>query len=411
MLLKMAWRNLWRRKRRTLITSITIAIGLWVAISFSGIADYSYTKMINTSASMGFGHVSIEPVGYINSPTIEKRIHSSDETLKKLLETEGVSRAYVKIVGQGMVSTATRTVGGIIIGADPTREKPEDNLFIRAITEGKMFADADASEVVVGKRLAEKLNLKIGKKLIYTSTDIHGEIVSDMARVCAIFRTGDEGVDSGTILLPIGKLRKTLHFAPQDATVISVFISDQRYAEKMRDKLKTVFNSRNTEIFSWQETQRELAGAIALDGAIDKMFQVFVWLLVATGILDAMLMSVLERRHEMGVMMAVGMPPSTLFFLLMVESFFTAIFGFAIAIIINTPWYWFMNLRGIDLSSMVPEGYGVSGVIMEPTVKIMLYGGTVVWIVITFFSLAIVAGLYPAFKASRVPPVESMKIY
>jgi len=409
MILTMAWRNLWRRKRRTLITSSTVAIGLWVAMSFAGIADYSYTKMINTSASMGYGHVSVEPADYINSPTFNKRIADAEGLRDEIMKTEGITHASIKIIGQGMFGTATKAVGGLMLGIDPSRERPTENLFLRSIVEGTPFNNADSREVVVGKKLAEKLNLKIGKKLVYTATDATGNIVSEMARVSAIFKTGEETVDGSTILLPINQLRRTLHYGPRDATLISIFIDDQRQAPRIRTMLQKKLNPAGIDIWTWRETQHELAGTIALDRTLHNLFQLFVWLLVAAGILDAILMSVLERKREMGVMMAIGMSPGALFRLVIIESFLTALLGLGIGILINTPWYWYMSTTGIDLSSMVPEGYGAGGVLVDPVIKIRIYKESVAITTVSFFSLTLLAGLYPAFKASRVPPVESMK--
>ncbi|MBI3581998.1 MAG: ABC transporter permease [Nitrospinae bacterium] len=410
MLIRMAWRNLWRRKRRTLITCMTVAIGLWVASTTLGIHDYSDLKMVNTSASMGFGHVSVEPLGYLNKPGFDKSFRAGVEMTAAILATPGVKGASPKIIGPGMIGTASKTVGGMLMGVDPAAEKPERNVFIRAIIEGSPFTASGASEVVIGRRLAERLNLKIGKKLVYTATDAKGEIVSDIARVRAIFKTGDENVDGGTILLPIGKLRGTLHFGPDDATVVSVHVGDERDADGVAADLKVRVGAPGVEVRTWRDTQPDLAGTIAMDKSFHRLFNTFIWLLVATGILDAMLMSVLERKHEMGLMMAVGTSPRTLFLLVLAESFLTAIVGLGIAIVMNLPWYWFMTTKGIDLSAMVPEGYGVSGVVVDPVIRMVLFKESVVRIVVTFFSLTLVAGLYPAFKAARVPPVETMKI-
>jgi len=409
MLIKMAWRNLWRRKRRTLISSLTVAIGLWVAISMLGISDYSFVNMVNTSASMGFGHVTVEPTGYMNNPGFNKRIKAGRDVTVRILAEPGVTAAVPKIIGPGMIGTASKTVGGVIMGVDPARERPKDNVFFRAIVEGRVFSQPGANEVVIGRRMAERLNLKIGKKLVYTVTDINGDIVSDMARVCAIFKTGDDSVDGGTILLPINKLRATLHFGPEDATLVSVLLADQREAEATSKNLRVKIGAPGVDVRWWSETQPEIAGAITMDRAFHQLYQSVVWLLVATGILDTMLMSVLERKREMGLMMAVGGSPTSLFLLVLTESLLTALTGLVIAILINSPWYFFMTHHGIDLTSMVPEGYGVSGVVVDPVIKMTLFKESVVRILVTFLSLAIIAGLYPAYKASRVPPVESMK--
>ncbi len=405
----MAWRNIMRRRRRTLITAATVAGGLLISLTFTGTADWSYANMIDTSAKMGYGHVTVAPRDYFESPTINKRIHNCDAIRETVLRDGGVVDAVVRIFGQGMFATASKSVGGTMIGIDPAHDSAQRNVFISALKEGKLFTGADDPEVVIGMKLAEKLNLHIGKKLIYTSADINGEIFSGMARVGGIFRTGAETVDGGVILLPIDRLRHALHYGPQDATLIAAFIDDQRRAPEISSRLATRLRLKNAEILPWPQTQAELAGLISIDHASNVLYQFFVGLLVAAGILDTILMSVLERKHEFGVMLAVGMDPKKLFLLVLAESFYIGVLGLVIGGLIAVPWYWFMHQTGIDLASYIPEGYDAGGVPLETVLKMRLYWESLVVIMAGVFSLTLAAGLYPAWKASRIPPVESMR--
>ncbi len=405
----MAWRNIMRRKRRTLITAASVASGFLIALTFTGTADWSYTNMIDTSAKMGYGHVTVSPEGYFESPTVEKRIHGSAAIRDAVLRGGGVDDAVIRIFGQGMFATAAKSVGGTLIGIDPAHDSAERNVFINALNEGRLFTGADDPEVVIGKKLAEKLNLRIGKKLVYTSADVNGEIFSGMARVGGIFRTGVDAVDGGVILLPIDRLRHALHYDPQDATLIAVFIGDQRRAPETSGRLAAHLRLQGAEVLPWRQTQAELAGLISIDRAIGVLFQFFVGLLVAAGILDTTLMSVLERKHEFGVMLAVGMAPKNLFLLVLTESFYIGVLGLAIGGLIAIPWYWFMYHTGIDLRGYIPEGYDAGGVPMELALKMRLYWERIAAITAGVFLLTLAAGLYPAWKASRIPPMESIR--
>ena len=406
---KIAWRNLRRRKRRTLITGISIGFGVMLAVTFTGTGDYGYTNMINTGAIMGLGHVTIEPHGYNQTPSLDKRLRKTGQIRERVLAMPGVNDAVVRIMGQAMFASARKTIGGVFMGIDPAQESPEQNLLIRSLVQGELFSGKDSRGVVVGSKMAQKLNLRIGKKLVYTTTDVSGEIVSEIARVTGIFKTGVNEVDGGTVLLPINSVRATLHYDAQDATLLAVIINDQRYAERMRDKISLSEADPQIEVLSWQQTQVELAGIITMDRSGNYISQFLIGLLIAAGILNTLLMSVLERTREFGVMMAVGMSPRTLFMLVVVESLWLAIIGIVIGIIITAPWYAYLYYVGLDFSGAIGEDYSAGGILVDPLIRIRLYKESIIAILTGVFSLTLLAGLYPAWRAGRIPPVESLK--
>ena len=406
---KIAWRNLWRRKRRTLITGISIGFGVMLAVTFTGTGDYGYTNMINSSATMGLGHVTIGPQGYNQTPSLDKRLRNTGQLRDRVLAMSGVDDAIVRIMGQAMFASASKTIGGMFMGIDPAQESPQQNLLIRSLVQGKVFSGTDGRGVVVGNKMAKKLNLRIGKKLVYTTTDVNGEIVSEIARVTGIFKTGVNEVDGGMVLLPISSVRATLNYDAQDATLVAVIINDQRDAEGMRDRISLAQSDPRIEVLSWQQTQAELAGLITLDRGGNYISQFLIGLLIAAGILNTLLMSVLERTREFGVMMAVGMSPKTLFRLVVVESLWLAIIGIVIGIIITAPWYAYLHYVGLDFSGALGEDYSAAGILVDPLIRIRLYKESIIAILTGVFSLTLLAGLYPAWRAGRIPPVESLK--
>ncbi len=406
---KMAWRNLWRRKRRTLITGFSIGFGVLLSVTFTGTGDYGYTNMINAGASMGFGHVTIEPRGYNQTPALDKRLLKTEQIREQVLTMPGISDAVVRIMGQAMFASASKTVGGMFMAVDPAQESTEQNLLLRSLVQGQLFPQADGRGVVIGNKMAEKLNLRIGKKLVYTTTDVSGEIVSEIARVTGIFKTGVIEVDGAMVLLPINSVRTTLHYDSQDATLVSVIINDQRYSEKMRDKIDAIVGNPRREVLTWKQTQSELAGLITMDKSGNYIMQILIGLLIAAGILNTLLMSVLERSREFGVMMAIGMSPKTLFKLVLVESFWLALIGLVLGIIITIPWYAYLHYVGLDFSGAIGEDYSAGGVLVDPLIRIRLFKESIIAILAGIFSLTLLSGIYPAWRAGRIPPVESLR--
>jgi ABC-type lipoprotein release transport system permease subunit len=405
----MAWRNLWRRKRRTLITAISIGFGVMLAVTFTGSGDYWYTNMINAGATMGLGHITIEPNGYNQTPSLDKRLLNAGQIRKHVLTMPGVSNAIVRIMGQAMFASASKTIGGMFIAVDPVQESPEQNLLLSSLIQGQIFPGADGRGIVVGSKMAKKLNLRIGKKLVYTTTDISGEIVSEIARVTGIFETGIGEVDGALVLLPINSVRAILHYDDEDATLVAVTVYDQRYSERIRDKIAAAVGNPLREVLTWKKTQTELAGIITMDKSGNYISQVLIGLLISAGILNTLLMSVLERTREFGVMMAVGMSPGTLFKLVIVESFWLALIGLAVGIIITAPWYAYLHYVGLDFSGAIGKDYSAGGVLVDPIFRIRLYKESIIAILAGVFSLTLLSGIYPAWRAGRTPPVESLK--
>jgi ABC-type lipoprotein release transport system permease subunit len=313
-------------------------------------------------------------------------------------------------MGQAMFASASKTVGGVFMAIDPVQESAEHNLLLRSLVKGRLFPGADGRGVVIGNKMAKKLNLRIGKKLVYTTTDASGEIVSDMARVTGIFRTGVIEVDGAMVLLPINSVRETLHYNAQDATLVAVIINDQRYSEEVRDEIVVAVENPQREVLTWKQTQADLAGLIAMDKSGNYIMQVLIGLLIAAGILNTLLMSVLERSREFGVMMAIGMSPTTLFKLVLVESLWLALIGLVLGIIITIPWYAYLHYVGIDFSGAMEGDYSAGGVLVDTMLRIRLFKESIIAILAGVFTLTLLSGIYPAWRAGRTPPVESLRV-
>ncbi|MDH4185161.1 MAG: FtsX-like permease family protein, partial [Nitrospinota bacterium] len=251
----------------------------------------------------------------------------------------------------------------------------------------------------------------IGKKMVYTMTDVDGEIVSEVGRVSGIFRTGVEEVDGAFALMPIDRVRRTLKYGPHEASLVAVFIKDQRKVDAARSQIAAALaGEEGLEALTWQTTQKEVSGLIKVDRSTNYLSQFLVGLLISAGVLNTIFMSVLERQREFGIMLAVGMRPGSLFRLVALESLFIAFVGLIMGIILTAPFFYYLYHYGLDLSRWVEDGYAVGGAVVDPVMKIRLFKESIVGILIGVFGLTILAGLYPAWKAGRQAPVESIKV-
>ena len=412
----MAWRNLWRRKRRTWITITTIVFGVWLSMTFTGMGDYAYTNMIDTGATLGFGHITIQPTGYQDEPKVSKQISNSGKIkseVDRFSKSDGnelISGSAERVLANGVLATASKQVFGAFFGIDPDQESEDRNIFLKSLVEGEWLETSDEKKVIIGQGIADLLNLRLGKKLIFTTTDVNGEIVSEVARVKGIFRTGVKEIDNASIVLPIDTLRETLQFKEDQLTLIALFLNDQRKAVEKADELALILDNGQVEVKSWNETQPELANLITLDRGGNILTQMLIGLLVAAGILNTLLMSVLERIKEFGVMLAIGMLPSNLFSLVLIESLFLGMLGLFLGVLVCVPWYFYMSNFGIDFTSMMGgEEMSAGGVLIDPVMKIRLYLSSIVVISLSVPGLTLLAALYPAYKAIKTVPVESIR--
>jgi ABC-type lipoprotein release transport system permease subunit len=405
----LAWRNLWRHKRRTLITASSIAFGVLLAVTFTGAGDYFYTRMIDAGANMGMGHISIMAPDYNRAPSSKKRLQQANQHKLAVEQLDNVKSVASRVQGQAMFASARKSIGGVFFAIDPEQENSDNNLFIKAMVEGEMLSSASGSSIVLGIELAKRLKLKIGKKVVYTTTDNRGDIVSAIARISGLFETGSDEIDGSVAVLPLHKVQQVLGYQKDEVSVLAVILSDQRHSDQLRDKMQAMAEFSDTEVLNWQQTQPDLAGMIAVDKSANRIGQLLIALLVAAGILNTMLMSVLERRHEFGVMIAVGMSPKNLFLLVMFESFWLAVLGLIIGVIVTTPWFLYMSQTGLDLTSAYGDDFSFGGVLIDPIFKLRLFSESIIAILIGLFGLTLLSGAYPAWQAGRVVPVESLK--
>ena len=405
----LAWRNLWRHKRRTLITASSIAFGVLLAVTFTGAGDYFHTRMIDAGANMGRGHITIAARDYNRAPSSQKLIQGANTLQSMIASLPEVKSVVARIQGQAMFASARKSVGGTFIAIDPAKENANNNLFIQSLTDGEMLSTTNGKGIVMGVDLARKLKLNLGKKVVYTTTDINGDIVSAVARVSGIFKTGVAEVDGAMALLPMQSIQKVLGYTSDEVSLIAVSLVDQRISHDLRGRMQGQPEFEHVEVLNWQQTQPDLAGMIAVDKSANRISQLMISLLIAAGILNTMLMSVLERIREFGVMMALGMSPRSLFSLVILESFWLAVIGLIIGIIVTIPWYLYMAETGIDLTSAYGDDFSFGGVLLDTVFKIRLFKESIIGILIGLFGLALLSGVYPAWRAGRIPPVESLK--
>lgn len=403
------WRNLWRHRRRTILTLSSIAFGGLLAVLMTAIMDGSFSNMIDVAARMGAGHVTVQHPEFLDTPTLTRTIQAGP-LLERSLQDPDVERGVVRISGQLMLSTAGHTYGAGFIAFDPEVEDETTLFALRAVAEGQVFPPDDATGILLGRTLADNLDAPLGRKVVVTTTDKHGEIIRDVARVRGLIETGSPNLDGAIALLPLEGARQMLGYGPDEAIQVALFLNDQRRAEDVARRLGMALGP-EASAHTWAEMQPELSGFIAMKLAGAYFMQITIAVLIAAGIFNTLFVSVMERIREFGIMTALGFGPRKLFSMVMYESLFLGLVGLALAALITAGPYYYLWTTGLDMRAVYGQsGPEIAGVIFDPTLRIGIYLGHLVVIAAAAMLATLLSGLYPAWKAGHVVPVESIRL-
>ncbi|MBW2702460.1 MAG: ABC transporter permease [Deltaproteobacteria bacterium] len=411
----MAWRNLWRHRRRTIITISGIAFGLLLAVLFTGISDAGYGNMIDYAARLRGGHVTVQHAEYLDKPSLSRTVSDTRAFTERALVEPGVTRVVTRISGEVMLSTAGKNYGAGFIAYDPASEDAETFGMLKSIgqtpEDGEAFADAKGRGIILGARLAKNLGVGIGKKVVYTMTDKQGEIITGMSRVSGIIRTGGPSVDGGICLFPIDTIREALGYEVDEGTMVSIFLDDHRDARQLAAKLQAQVGDQAAALI-WSETQPDLAAFISMKVNGGIFLEMIIAILIAAVIFITLFVSVMERLREFGILLAIGCSPGRLSALVLFESFWLAIVGLGAGILLTIGPYLILAEKGLDLRAMmgvdkVPE---ISGIAMSPVIPFGIYPENAVIIAILVVVATLLSGIYPAWRAARVVPVDTIKL-
>jgi ABC-type lipoprotein release transport system permease subunit len=406
----MAWRNLWRHRRRTLLTLSSIAFGVMLAVLFTGMGDSNWSAMIQLAARLGGGHVALQHPEYLETPTLSRTVQDADRLRTEALRDPDVTRAVIRITGNMMIATASQNYGALFIAFDPDAEDESTLSLIEALSEGEMFPSSRDGGIILGKRLAENLDAGIGRKVVYTLTDKNGEIVQEAARVSGIVSTGAPSVDAGLCLLPIDSLRELLGYEGTEAVQVGVFLGDHRRADAVAGRLGDLFGSQVAAL-PWHQLQPELSGFITMKIVGAWFMEAIIMILVAAGIFNTLFVGVMERVREFGIMMAIGFSPGRLFGLVMCESLWLGLVGLLLAAAVTAGPYYYMATTGIDMTAqMGGNSAEIAGVAVSPIMYVNIFPENLVMIAGAALLATLLSGLYPAWKAGRVVPVESIRL-
>lgn len=412
-ILSLAWRNLWRQKRRTWLTLASITFGGFLAVMMTALQDQSFADFVDNAAKLGAGHVTIQHPEYRDRPTITRTVTETDDKRAAAESDRDVVNVVERATGQAMLATAKDSFGAFFIAYDPALETEETMELTSGLIEGTLFEAADSDGIILGNILATNLDAQLGDKVVYTLTDRHGEIVSGVERLSGIVQTGAASTDAALVLLPIGTIRSAVGYDEHESTQVAVFLEEGRRALAARERIDALIGD-DAVVLTWDELQPEIKAFVAMKIGGGRVFEVVIAVLVAAGIFNTIFMGVLERTREFGIMMAIGYSPAQLFQLVMAESGFLAVLGLVLSIAFTALPYTYLHGTGIDMTEVYAQQPGgaldIGGVGMDPILRIGIFPENALAIAVAIVAATLLAGVYPAWRAGRVNPVESINL-
>ncbi len=398
----MAWRNVGRNPRRTLIVGSAIAIGLGATIVAMAVNYGMIFEMVASAIRTEVGHVQVHGRGYDAKPGIEFRIEPDQGVTPELVADLPEVVAWApRVRDEGLVSSPRASAGVRLVAIDPLREA-EVSVIDESVTQGGFLGD-EPRRVLIGERLADRLQVGVDDKVVLSVQDVSGDLTGEAYRVAGLFRTPSRELDEGAVFLPIGEAQRLLGIGEAISEVVIVS-NDDRQLEALAARLQERLGA-ELEVQTWEELRPMLVSMIKIFDEMGWIMYAAIFIAMAFGIANVLLMSLCERIREIGIVLSLGMPPARLVASLMVESLILTLVGVAFGLVVGLLGVWALS-DGIDLSAWADglDAYGMSPVIV-PVVRSSDLAQPLAIAVFT----AIFASLWPAVRAVRIRPAEAVR--
>ncbi|NCS88492.1 MAG: ABC transporter permease [Ignavibacteria bacterium] len=401
MLWKLAWRNIWRNKRRSLIVLVSIVIGMASLIFFDGFSNGMMQQMLSNQISSNISHIQIHKKGFNDNKIIKNILPDRQKVEQILKENAQVKFFSERVITFGLLSSASSSSGIYLYGIKPGAEEKISKIKT-SIVEGNYLSDAKR-DILIGKKLAEKLNVGLGDKVVAMANTPDGSIGSDVFRVTGIFETFSSEFDRSTIYISeqtaqnmLGIDNETLEFA--------MIIEDFKKVDEVKANLQLKLGD-EYEVLSYKDLLPMIIFSMDIYQESMFIFNLIIGLALIFGIINTMLMSVFERINEFGVLMAMGMKNSRLFFMIVLEAFIIGIVGTIVGLIVGILIHIPLSHSGIDFSLFAEglESFGV-GAIIYPILSL----GNLISMIFLIPFISVAGALYPAYRAIKLEPVYAI---
>ena len=405
LLLPIAWRNLWRNRRRTYLTAGGIAFAVVLLAFALSMQLGTYATMIDNATSLLSGHLQIQRAGYRDDPRLETTIAGSSELRARLEQIAGVRAASERVESFVLASAGERSFGSLMIGVDAAREQAVSNLS-RHVVAGRYLTDRPSGsdvEVFAGATLAKNLGLAVGGDLVLLGTDKNGGVAAVSGRLVGTFETGEPELDRGLLEIPIDAARAALALGDEAHAIVAR--SDLLDVDVLTARVRAA-TTPDEVVLDWRALLPDVRQAIALDRATGQILFGMLALLVAFSIVSTFVMLVFERTREFGVLLAIGMKPWRIIGMLELEACWLALIGIGVGVAIAVPLVLWASHVGIGMGAgaQLLERFYMAGRLYPALSRRSLVEPSVILATAT-----LVAAFLPSVRVRNLTPVGAMR--
>jgi len=405
---RLAWRNVWRNSRRTALTVAATVFAVFLVVVFVAMAAGVHGKMIEDSVRMHSGHLEVSGKGYLENRTLDQYVRLRPQLVTALDAQHELVGWAPRIDGFALASKGNATQGVMVLGLDRQREVTVSSLMSR-VEKGEFLPAGVKRGIVLGGRLARNLGARLGDQVLLYSVAYSQEMAYELFTVTGLLKLPEPELDRR---LSVISLRDAQDFFVYGNRVseIALLAASADGLPALRERILRALPrdpEAPVEVHLWNEVMPELEQFIFLDDAGMYIMLVILVVVVAFGILNTLLMSVLERTRELGVLLALGLRPAAIFRVVYLESLLLAVVGLGIGLALALPTVLYMQGHPIPLAGDMAQATSWLGI--EPVMTFKLKPLNPLGSVVTILGVAVVAALYPALKASRARPVDALR--
>ena len=400
-ILRLAWRNVWRNSRRSLVTIAAMAFALWTMVLYAGLVEGMILGMEGDVLDLEVGEVQIVAEGYRDDPSLYTLIKDPEAVLTQLDALDYPASA--RLLGGGLCAVDEESAGVQLVGLNIQRDAAV-TLISERVAEGAWLAEDDLQGVVIGRKLATTIDAQIGDELLVLSQGWEGGIAADLYTVRGILGTVGASVDSATVFMNEGAFRALLD-VPDGAHQITVRVPKDTDLVAATASIEGL--DEGLDAMSWKELMPFIAMWLESTRGLIGIVYGIIYIAVAILVLNAMLMAVFERIREFGVMKAIGYAPSTVFGVIAVESAIQTAIGTLVGLLFALPVMYYLATVGIDTGAL--GGMSMMGMSMQQnwmgvySPQVLATPIAVLWFMVG------AAAMLPALRAARISPVAAMR--
>lgn len=403
MVFVMAWRNIWRNRTRSLLVMLSVVIGLWAGIFTMAFVKGLYADYMKDTIQNYLSNIQIHQKDFSAEQNVTKTITLGKQQFNYLQNDNRIKGFAPRTITQVMMASPVNAVGVNAIGVKPFFENATTGLSTKVVS-GFGLDPSKKNGLLIGEKTAKKLKVKLKNKVVLSFQDANGDITSATFRISGIFRSSNSSFDEANVYVLAQQMQKLTNIPDTSFHELAILLKDEKQQDEMITLLKDKF--KNDKVQTWMQLSPELD---LLINSFDLYMYIFIGIILLAlsfGIINTMLMAVLERVREIGMLMAIGMTKTRIFFMIITETVLLSIAGSPIGFIISYISIYFSGKYGINLTKF-SEGfssYGYSSIIY-PVLDIDLYFS----IYIMTFIAALLSSLYPAIRALKLKPVEAIR--